>query len=139
VPASPAGRLGWAAKLRLAAAIVAAYLRARRSLRRLGLLPTVAGLHPAGAASAAPIHEQRRTALALAHAVGRTFAPLPGDTRCLMRSLVLGALLARRGLQFTLVIGTRVQPEFAAHAWVEIDRRPVLPDGGGEYGRLLEL
>ena len=78
-------------------------------------------------------------ALRLAQAVGRTLSPLPGDTRCLMRSLVLSSLLSRRGLESTLVIGARTAPEFAAHAWVEMGGRPVLPDGGETYRRLLEL
>jgi Transglutaminase-like superfamily len=135
----PAGRLRTVVKLRLAAEILSAYVRARRSLRRSGLAPTVVALRPQHADPAVSPEEQRRTALRLARAVGRTLSPLPGDTRCLTRSLVLSTLLSRRGLQSTLVIGARAEPHFAAHAWVEIAGSPVLPDGGEMYGRLLEL
>jgi transglutaminase superfamily protein len=136
---APARRLHTLVKLRLAAEILSAYVRARRSLRRSGLAPTVAALRTQHADPPVSVEAQRRLALRLAHAVGRTLSPLPGDTRCLMRSLVLSSLLSRRGLQSTFVIGARAEPDFAAHAWVEMAGRPVLPDGGEAYGRLLEL
>jgi hypothetical protein len=136
---APAGRLATLVKLRLAGEILSAYVRARRSLRRSGLAPTVVALRPLHADPRVSSEAQRRLALRLARAVSRTLSPLPGDTRCLMRSLVLSTLLNRRGLQSTLVIGARTGPDFAAHAWVEIAGRPVLPDGGDVYGRLLEL
>jgi hypothetical protein len=136
---APKSRLGTVVKLRLAAEILSAYVRARRSLRRSGLTPTVVALRPPRTDPGVSVEEQRRMALRLAHAVGRTLSPLPGDTRCLMRSLVLSMLLSRRGLQSTLVIGARARPDFAAHAWVEMAGRPVLPDGGKVYCRLVEL
>jgi hypothetical protein len=64
---------------------------------------------------------------------------LPGDTRCLARSLVLTQLLARRGIPSRLVIGARPAPRFLAHAWVEHAGQPVLPIGDGSFGRLVEL
>jgi hypothetical protein len=136
---APAGRLGTLVKVRLVAEILSVYVRAGRSLRRAGLAPAVVALRTQHADPAVSPEEQRRIALRLAHAVARTLAPLPGDTRCLMRSLVLSTLLSRRGLESTLVIGARTGPDFAAHAWVELSGRPVLPDGGEMYGRLLEL
>ncbi len=72
-------------------------------------------------------------------AVARTLALVPGDTRCLARSLVLGALLARRGIPATLVIGAHAAPSFRAHAWVEHAGQPVLWPGDGTFGRLVEL
>jgi hypothetical protein len=64
---------------------------------------------------------------------------VPGDTRCLVRSLVLTRLLARRGIQAKLVIGASAGGEFLAHAWVEHDGYPVLNPGDGSFGRLVEL
>ena len=75
----------------------------------------------------------------LGDAVMRTLALLPGDTRCLVRSLVLTRLLARRGIPAKLVIGARTAPSFLAHAWVEYDHSPVLPPGDGSFGRLTEI
>ena len=69
----------------------------------------------------------------------RTLSPLPADSRCLVRSLVLVRLLARRGLPATLVLGASNTDGFEAHAWVEQDGRAVLPTGGGRFERLAEL
>jgi hypothetical protein len=69
----------------------------------------------------------------------RTLDPLPGDTRCLVRSLVLVRLLARRGVPARLIIGVTRTGPFAAHAWVERDGRALLPSGGGHLARLTEL
>jgi hypothetical protein len=78
-------------------------------------------------------------AVRLGRAVARTLRLVPGDTRCLARSLVLTTLLARRGIQAKLVIGARPEPDFRAHAWVECAGHAVLPPGDGAYGRLVEL
>ena len=75
----------------------------------------------------------------LGRAVVRTMAFLPGDTRCLRRSLVLTRLLARRGIPGRLVIGARTRPEFLAHAWVELDGVPMLATDADAFGRLVEL
>jgi hypothetical protein len=75
----------------------------------------------------------------LGNAVARTLAVMPGDTRCLVRSLVLTRLLARRGIPASLVIGARAAPDFLAHAWVEHAGDPVLAPGDGSFGRLVEL
>jgi hypothetical protein len=64
---------------------------------------------------------------------------LPGDTRCLVRSLVLTRLLARRGIACTLVIGARTAPTFLAHAWVEHGGHAVLDPGDGSFPRLAEI
>lgn len=126
------------AKLRLAAEIVAAYACAQGRLRRHGLVATVTGLRrPLDDRAASPA--ERDDARRIGHAVERTLGLLPGDTRCLMRALVLTALLGRRKVPSRLIIGARSAPAFAAHAWVEVAAEPVLPDGGGEYARLVEL
>ena len=70
---------------------------------------------------------------------GRTLKLIPGDTRCLARSLVLTRLLARRGIPAKLVIGAQPAPDFRAHAWVECEGEPVLSPGAvRQLGRLVE-
>lgn len=124
---------------RLAAEILAAYLRAWRELRRAPITTVVerlrAGEEPVRAEGPPALEEARR----LGRAVVRALTLVPGDTRCLRRSLVLMQLLARRGISARLVIGTRTSPDFLAHAWIEHDGEPVLSPGDGSFGRLVEL
>lgn len=124
---------------RLVTEIVAAYLRARREMRRAPIATAVerlrAGGPPPRAEEANSLEEARR----LGRAVVRTLVFVPGDTRCLRRSLVLMKLLAKRGISARLVIGARTGPDFLAHAWVEHGGEPVLPPGDGSFGRLVEL
>ncbi len=124
---------------RLAAEILAAYLRAWHELRRAPITAAVerlrAGQSPRRAEGPAALEEARR----LGRAVVRALTLVPGDTRCLRRSLVLMQLLARRGISAQLVIGTRSDPDFLAHAWIEHDGKPVLSPGDGSFGRLVEL
>ena len=75
----------------------------------------------------------------LAGAVERVLSVLPTDSPCLVNSCVLLALLERRGIASSLVIGVRAGTDFAAHAWIECEGEPQLPTGGGEYARLTEL
>jgi transglutaminase superfamily protein len=120
----PRGRsLGLGERARLIGEVVTAYARARRELRQV------------------PIDgpEALEEAARLGRIVVRTLAFLPGDTRCLRRSLVLTQLLARRGISGRLVIGARTAPDFLAHAWVEHDGIPVLSPEGDSFGRLVEL
>jgi hypothetical protein len=126
--------------MRLACEIVAAYLRARRELRRAPIASVVAALRsqsppPRAATDTATLAEARW----LGWAVTRTLALMPGDTRCLAHSLVLTRLLAQRGIPTKLVIGAQAAPEFLAHAWVEYDGQPVLSPGDESLGRLVEL
>jgi hypothetical protein len=88
-----------------------------------------------------PTHAGNIWALArhLNRAVDRTLSPLPTDSRCLIQSIVLCRLLAARGVESTIVIGARSQPEFAAHAWVELQGRPVSPVLDFGDTRLAEL
>ncbi len=132
-------RLSPGQRARLAIEILASYAQARRALRRAPIASAVASLRSRSPA-AAPVGtgsliEARR----LGRAVGRLLKYVPGDTRCLARSLVLTRLLARRGIEAKLVIGARTTPDFLAHAWVEHDGDPVLDPGDGSFGRLVEL
>lgn len=50
----------------------------------------------------------------------------PVRGRCLSRSLALYGVLRRHGIPSTIQIGVRRdQGDFAAHAWVEVNARPV--------------
>jgi transglutaminase-like putative cysteine protease len=128
-------------RVRLAREIVAAYLQARRELRRAPIESVVATLRweeaskPPLTPGPRALEEARR----LGWTVARTLKLMPGDTRCLARSLVLTRLLAQRGIPAKLVIGAQADPEFFAHAWVECDGEPVLSPGDGSFGRLVEL
>jgi hypothetical protein len=129
------------AKIRLAAEVISVYARVRwLLLRRVSLPLTLAGLRGGTErADNPPSVESIRIGLRLARIVNRTLGALPADSRCLVRSLVLVSLLARREISSTLVIGVEVEPSFSAHAWVEAGGRPLLPTGGGRYTRLHEL
>jgi hypothetical protein len=125
------------ARVPLAAEIALACLLARRELTRSPIEQALARLR--GAPSCPPADAQLVQARHLARATARTLAYLPGDTRCLVRSLVLSRLLARRGIDSRLVLGTSTEPDFAAHAWVECVGVPVLDPGAGRFARLAEL
>jgi hypothetical protein len=127
-------------RARLAAAIVISYLHARRELRRAPIEAVVASLRSDGSL---PVYHEGHCAFEEAQRLGwvvaRTLKLVPGDTRCLARSLVLTRLLARRGIPAKLVIAARSEPQFLAHAWVECDGKPVLSPGDGSFARLVEL
>jgi hypothetical protein len=136
----PRGRpLGPRLRLRLIGEIVLAYARARRELRQAPIETAVARLRAGRSAGGRGGPEALEEAARLGRIVVRTLAFLPGDTRCLRRSLVLTQLLARRGISGRLVIGARTAPDFLAHAWVEHDGIPVLSPEGDSFGRLVEL
>jgi hypothetical protein len=132
-------------KLALSAEILAAYVRARRALRRRSL-PAVAaamrgtpGPADSGRADARLAREGACAAgIRLGAAVTRVLGVLPRDPRCLSHALVLSALLARRGIDATLVIAVRPHP-FEAHAWVEHGGRALLPPARAPFQRLLEV
>lgn len=59
----------------------------------------------------------------------------PHRAKCLAESLVLWGLLRRRGIESEIRIGVKKERrEFAAHAWVEHEGRP-LNDGSDVRGR----
>ncbi len=122
-------------KAALAAEIVVAYARVRWSLRRSDFPRALERIRATGAGPAHGGEPDER----LARAVRRTLRRLPADTRCLMQSLVLVRLLARRGRESRLVIGVSPVGSFGAHAWVERGGIPLLPVLDYEQGRLTEL
>jgi hypothetical protein len=131
-------------RMRLTAEVLATYARVRwvmrdadasRAVSRLRMDARDSADNP-GLTSGADL--ELLAALRLAHATRRVLEILPSDSRCLFRSLTLMCLLERRGIGQTVVIAVRPQP-FSAHAWVEVEGKPVLPDGEPGYERLLEL
>jgi hypothetical protein len=124
------------AKAALVVEIVVMYGRVRWLLWRHDLPAVVATLRGTGLLTT----DLRRQAIGarLGHGIEVTLRFVPFDARCLVRSLVLLGLLARRGISSTLVIGVDVEPAFSAHAWVESGGRALLPplDAGS---RLTEL
>jgi Transglutaminase-like superfamily len=137
----PLGRLSRAGKAGLVLEILVAYAKVRWSLGRAGLPATLAAARSLAADSPAQPGLPGETVLGarLGRAVVRTLRLLPTDSRCLMRSLVLTRLLARRGLESALVIGVAVEPEFAAHAWLERGDVPLLPAEMSGFARLVRL
>lgn len=131
--AAPAS-LSPARKLALAAEILRSYARVRVALRRYDFQSAVLALRNPDDR----VHDGAE-AVRLGRAVSRTLRLLPTDSRCLMQSLVLTDVLARRGMPSSLVIGVTPGPEFAAHAWVEADGSPLLPALDEVYARLVEL
>jgi hypothetical protein len=115
-----------------------AYVRARRAVRTRPIEQAVAELRERGA-RARRFGDSLEEARRLGYVVSRVLPFMPGDTRCLARSLVLTQLLSRRGIEARLIIGARPHPEFLAHAWVEYRGTPVLDPGDGSFGRLVEI
>jgi hypothetical protein len=138
-PGSYPEPLGHSERVRLAVEILAAYAQARRALRRAPIEAAVATLRSQSPPPAEDTTGSLEHARRLGWAVTRLLSHVPGDTRCLARSLVLTRLLATRGIQAKLVIGARTEPEFLAHAWVEHAGSAVLNPGDGSFGRLVEL
>lgn len=126
-------------KLRLGAEILLAYARVRRLLLRHDLSGVLAVLRsdPGPPVDGEPARLASLTGIRLGHAVDRTLRRLPTDSRCLAQSLVLTALLSRRGIDSSLVIGVSSGAELKAHAWLERGDVELLPGGAG-YDRLLE-
>jgi Transglutaminase-like superfamily len=125
------------ARAALVAEILAVYVRVRWDLRRAGLRPALESLRAqtrrrAGLDPVALGHQ-------LARPVARTLAVLPADSRCLMQSLVLTRLLARRGVTTQLVISVRPGEHFAAHAWIEHGGVPLLPADAPAFEHLVTL
>ena len=127
-------------KLALIAEVLAAYVRVRWSLWRKGLPDTLAATRAELADVDPPEgHTRRLAGYRVATVTVRVLGMLPTDARCLIRSLVLTDLLAKRGIGSSLVIGVTPAPNFAAHAWVELDGVPLLPALESTYSRLVEL
>jgi hypothetical protein len=128
-------------RARLGAEVLGTYLRVRWLVLRRGEVSAVSILRRelSQHATAEPRDTRVLRGLRLARAVVRVLRLVPTDSRCLMRSLVLARMLARRGVYAKVVIGVRPEPSFAAHAWVEVDGEPVLATDESTYRRLVEL
>ena len=128
-------------KAALAGEIVVEYGRVRLLLHRSELPVVLAHLRARRAPTSAYADAlaAKAAAIRLGRAIGRTLGYVPGDSRCLVRSLVLTSMLARRGVDVAFVIGVAPGPEFKAHAWVESDGLPLLPSLDDEHERLVEL
>jgi Transglutaminase-like superfamily len=124
----------WAERAALVAEILATYVTVRWQVRRHDLPTAVAALR--GGRRLAVVDREPRRLAAFAE---RIVARIPGDSRCLMRSLVVLAMLARRGIDVRLVVAARPTPDFAAHAWVERNGDPLLPTRGFGDARMAEL
>jgi Transglutaminase-like superfamily len=124
-------------RVALAGEIVATYARVRWALRRRDVRAVLGELRSPSTATRSddPVADGRR----LGRAVQRTLAVLPTDSRCLMQSLVLTRLLARRGIDTRLVIAVRPGERFAAHAWVEHGEAALLPAGAPAFEELVTL
>ncbi len=134
--------LPFGAKARLAAEIVVAYAVAKRELGRQDLQQAVTAIRsPRRTRRASVLPDAAQQGRRLGEAVVRTLEAMPVDSRCLMRSLVLLRVLARRGVNGSLVIAVRPDEllKLAAHAWVEVDGRPLLAPAGPDHGRLVTL
>ncbi len=89
-------------------------------------------------------HSVDRLGRAAARATARWSRWFGGFDTCLVRSLVLGAMLADRP-GVALIVGFKPgqdQLSVDGHAWVTVHGSPVGPDGGratGHYRRLLEV
>jgi hypothetical protein len=127
-------------KAALVAEILLAYARTRWWLRRRELQGALLELRSPRTRLPAPDPaDGTRTGRRLGRAVVRTLTLLPTDSRCLMRSLVLTNLLARRGIESSLVLGVHPGESFAAHAWLEHDSVPLLDPAGFQSRRLATL
>jgi hypothetical protein len=147
-PATPGAILadasvpGWAfGGIGFALEVLGVYTRVRWLVLRRGPVEAVSilrrGLREHAVADPDGLRALR--SLLFGRAVTRVLTLLPTDSRCLLRALVVTEMLARRGVYAHVVIGVRPSPSFAAHAWVEVDGRPLLPDDDATYHRLAEL
>jgi hypothetical protein len=112
-------------KVRLGAEIVRATMRVRRVVRKNDLPAAVTRCrseerqHASGAL--------RSDVVRVSRAVRQVVGVLPGDSRPLVSSLVLIAVLARRGVDASLVIGVRDGEGFGpARGWSSTRRPRVL-------------
>jgi hypothetical protein len=135
---SPQSRLTTVERARIGAEILSTYAFARWWLVRYDVRGTVAAARAVQEADGAVAPDATLRAARIGRAVERTLAALPFDGRCLVRSLVLTRMLARRGIDATFVLGVRAKPTFLAHAWLERDGVPLLPTSP-EFERIAEL
>ena len=134
----PEAPLGAIARGRLAVEVIVAYVRTRRRLRGSDLPGALAAAR--GAVADRGAHDERLAlGVRLARITLRVLHPLPLDARCLTQSVVLCALLAHRDVRADVVLGVTPDVAFGAHAWVELDGRPLTPPGDAAAGELTRL
>jgi hypothetical protein len=129
-------------RIELTVEVLTTYWKARRTIRDDDLPGAMAELRRGFDETCTPSvtdPELHGAASRLGYIVSNILRLLPTDSRCLMRSLVLTRLLARRDIPSTLIIGVSAAPEFKAHAWVEYAGLPLLPSYGPMFSRLVEL
>jgi hypothetical protein len=127
-------------RLPLGAEVLRTYVRVHRANRRADVRRVLRDLRAGPRTITVEPAAVARTAARLAGATQRVLRLIPADTRCLNQSLVLSALLARRGIDSRVVIGVSSSQEaFGAHAWVEVDGRPLLARERDGHARLVEL
>jgi Transglutaminase-like superfamily len=132
---------GGLTKVGLALEVLSVYAWVRWLLLRREPVSAVSALRRGLVVPSAPDPDNLRVIRGrrFGRAVIRVLRLLPTDGRCLMRSLVLTGMLARRGVYSTVVIGVRPGAKFEAHAWVEVDGQPLLPADEPFYQRLVEI
>jgi hypothetical protein len=124
-------------KIALMGEILNDYVHSWKNLRKAdveAMIHSARDVSPTKRQEAGPAPAEARR---VGRVVGMVLGVLPTDSRCLIRSLVVTRVLARRGIPSRLVIGVRSRSGFEAHAWVEHDGAPILPPG--EFTRLTEL
>lgn len=134
-------------KLVLATEVLLVYGRVRVLLLRHGLPAVLARLRAAVEGEDATAQGATLArAIVLARATQRTLALVPWNSRCLMQSLVLTGLLARRGVRTEFLIAVKPGQSldadadgFAAHAWIEYMGRPLLPSFPDAFQTLVRL
>jgi hypothetical protein len=138
-----ARRISPAEKLALVPEVLRSYRRARREIGRSDLPTTLSKLRGATGKTAYS-EADHLVCNQMAGAVMKTLWLIPTRSRCLMQSLTLTEMLARRDIGSSLVIGVRSGDipdpgDFVAHAWVEYHGNPVLPVQSRRYERLTEV
>jgi hypothetical protein len=127
-------------RFRLASEIVMTYVRVRRAALRTDIRTVLRELRDAPLERVPATSAAEADAAHLARGTVRVLHHMPGDTRCLNRSLVLSALLARRGVASRVVIAVSGPAnDFGAHAWVEAEGQALLAPGAPGDARLVEL
>lgn len=116
-------------RVALIAEIATAWIPLAWALHRRSLPELLASARrPRVRAIVVPEAERLEVAVRLGAIVDRVVGRFPLENRCLVRSLVLIRLLARRSIpDAVLIIGAQVDGGFAAHAWVEYAGQALLP------------
>jgi hypothetical protein len=123
-------------QLRLGAEIVWTAVRVRRLVRTNDLPAVVARCRENEHRSVAT--PARSELVCVGRTVRKIVGLLPGNSSPLVSSLVLIAVLARRGVDTSLVIGMRGGEQVAPTAWVEISEAPV-PRVRHKFAQLVAL